>query len=129
MLHTEKIQVRFSDLDNYGHVNNAVYLSYLEVARTVMLREPFMEDMKRGVQYLLIRIELDYRHPVVLGDEVYVTCRVSDVGKVRLRISYEVHNGAGLIFAEGHSVHALYDGNARRPLRLPAEWQSFVERH
>ena len=127
MRHTEKIQVRFSDLDNYGHVNNAVYLSYLEVARTVMLHEPFVEDMKRGIQYLLIRVDLSYKKPILLEDDVFVECWVSEVGKVRIKISYTVHNIRGEIFAEGYSEHALFDTKSARPIRMPAEWKAFVE--
>ncbi|MDR2105233.1 MAG: acyl-CoA thioesterase [Deferribacteraceae bacterium] len=124
---TIEIQVRFSDLDCYGHVNNAVYLSYLETARVHIIRDLFLEDMKRNIQYLLVRADLKYILPITLADRVFVHCWFSEIGKVRFKASYSLHNGEGKIFAEGYTEHALFNANTKRPIRIPKEWQKFVE--
>ncbi|MDR2401246.1 MAG: acyl-CoA thioesterase [Deferribacteraceae bacterium] len=124
---TAEIQVRFSDLDCYGHVNNAVYLSYLEIARVQLIHDMFIEDMKRNIQYLLVRVDLRYILPITLEDKVFVHCWFSEVGKARFKASYSLHNGGGKIFAEGYTEHALYNANTSRPIRIPKEWSEFVE--
>ncbi len=123
---TTEIQIRFSDLDCYGHVNNAVYLSYLEAARVDLIQELFTRDMARGIQYLLIRADLKYIHPIVLTDRVLVRCWFEDVGKVRFKAAYEVHNGEGLVFATGYTEHALFDAEKQRPIRLAEDWKAYV---
>jgi acyl-CoA thioester hydrolase len=124
---TVEIQVRFSDLDCYGHVNNAVYLSYLEVARVQLVHDMFLEDMKKNIQYLLVRADLRYILPITLADKVFVHCWFSEIGKVRFKASYSLHNGEGKIFAEGYTEHALFNANTLRPMRIPKEWQEFAE--
>lgn len=127
MKHSTEIQVRFSDLDAYGHVNNAMYLSYLEICRVEMIHDLFMRDMKRNIQYLLIEVQLKYLQPVLLSDRLIVDAWWSDVGKVKFTVSYRLHDGDGKIYATGYSVHALFDGNTGRPMRLPEEWKEFQE--
>jgi acyl-CoA thioester hydrolase len=123
---TAEIQVRFSDLDCYGHVNNAVYLSYLEIARVQLIRDMFLEDMKKNIQYLLVRVDLRYILPITLEGGVFVLCWFSEIGKVRFKVSYSIHNGSGKIFSEGYTEHALYNANIGRPMRIPKEWRGFL---
>jgi acyl-CoA thioester hydrolase len=124
---TAEIQVRFSDLDCYGHVNNAVYLSYLEIARVQLVHDRFIEDMKKDIQYLLVRADLKYTLPITLEDRVFVHCWFSEVGKVRFKASYRLHNGEGKVFASGYTEHALFNAATSRPMRIPKEWQNIVE--
>ena len=124
---TLEIQVRFADLDAYGHVNNAMYLSYLELARVELIRDLFIQDMQKNIQYLLIHVDLEYIQPIKLSDKVYVQCWWKEVGKVKFKAAYSVHDGNEKIFAKGATTHALYDGNTKRPVRLPKEWLAFVK--
>ena len=125
---TVEIQVRFKDLDAYGHVNNAVYLSYLEISRVELIRDIFLRDMANNIRYLLISVKLDYIQPINLGDKVFVCCTFGDVGKVRFKVTYKVHNGEGKLFAKGYSEHALFNGNTNRPMRLPEEWKAEIKK-
>jgi len=123
---TVEIQVRFRDLDAYGHVNNAVYMSYLEVSRVELIHDLFMRDMANNIQYLLISVKLDYLQPILLNDKVFVHCKFDEPGKVRFKVKYNLHNGEGKVFAKGYSEHALFNGNTNRPMRLPVEWKKVV---
>jgi acyl-CoA thioester hydrolase len=123
---SQEIQVRFRDLDAYGHVNHAVYLSYLEVARTNLVREVFVRDMKRNIQYLLIEAHVKYIQPVLLNDKLIIDCTFTEAGKVKFKAEYKLHDGSGKIYATGYTEHALYDGNTRRPMRLTDELREFI---
>ena len=124
---TTEIQIRFVDLDAYNHVNNAVYQSYLEIARLPLVKDVFLEDMAKNIQYLLVKIELNYKQPVKYTDRLLVHCWFSEMKGARFKISYLLHNGAGKIFADGYTLHALYDANAQKPMRIPDEWKQFVK--
>ena len=125
---TVEIQVRFRDLDAYGHVNNAVYMSYLETSRVELVRDIFIRDMANNIRYLLISVKLDYLHPIYLEDRVLVHCKFDEIGKVRFKVTYKVHNGEGTLFAKGYSEHALFNGNTNRPMRLPDEWKEAIKK-
>ena len=61
---TTPIELRFSDLDLYGHVNSVVYFSYLETARVKLFAAPFQELTEQQIFMLVARAECDYRLPV-----------------------------------------------------------------
>jgi acyl-CoA thioester hydrolase len=79
-----RVQVRFRDCDPYGHVNNAVYLTYLENARFALWRA-------QGVQgVILARAEVDFRSQSRYGDELEVRVRLDGLGRSSFRYAYEV---------------------------------------
>ena len=71
------IRIRWRDVDNYGHVNNAVYLTYLEEARDRWVRDTLGPE----VNFVIVRVAIDYRRELSLEDEeVIVTCRGAGYG-------------------------------------------------
>lgn len=77
--HRTPIQMRYSDTDAMGHVNNAVYVQYLETSRVVMMRELTGGDDQ--VRSVVARLELDYGREVKLGQEVIVESLVERLGR------------------------------------------------
>lgn len=76
--HCTSIQMRYSDTDAMGHVNNAVYMQYLETSRVVMMR-----DVQGGVDQVrsvVARVELDYAQEIRLGQRVEVQTLVERFG-------------------------------------------------
>src|SRR3954469_22772725 len=74
-VHQKRIEVRGRDVDNYGHVNNAVYLTYLEEVRDEWLARTLQDD-EAGWDYVVARIEIDFRREVTQADdEVGASCR------------------------------------------------------
>lgn len=104
--------VRFNDCDAMGHVNNAVYSTYLEESRVAMLGdlEPF----------ILARVEIDFRAELRSGDEVEIRSRCSHVGTKSFRLDHEIWSGDRLA-AEAKSVLVGYDYTAGRSVPLPDE--------
>src|SRR3954453_4946049 len=79
-VHQKRIEVRWRDVDNYGHVNNAVYLTYLEEVRDEWLARPLQDDEAVG-DYVVARIEIDFRREVTQADdEVVASCRLERLG-------------------------------------------------
>lgn len=87
--HRTKISVRFSDLDAMQHVNNATYLTYLEEARINYFNSLFNRRKENlDFEAVIGRIEIDYIHPIVLGDEIEVFTRVSKLGNKSVDVEH-----------------------------------------
>ena len=109
MMEPLKIQIRFRDLDSLGHVNNAVYLSYLEVARMHFL-EPYLgkEFSYATDGFLLARNEIDYKLPILITDEVYIDLWTSRIGGRSFDFSYKIFNGEK-VWSEAKSVMVSFN--------------------
>src|SRR5204862_743006 len=86
---THRLEVRFRDCDPMGHVNNAVYLTYLESARFAWWRSAFGPLGLKEHGFILARIEIDYRKPAVPGDRLLIRLRVDGVGRSSFGVGYE----------------------------------------
>jgi acyl-CoA thioester hydrolase len=109
------IPIRWRDVDNYGHVNNAVYLTYLEEARDRWVRATLGPE----VDFVIVRIAIDYRRELSQDDdEVTVSCRGVGYGTSSIRTAEQIVAKAGWVAAESESVIVAHDADARssRPL-------------
>jgi acyl-CoA thioester hydrolase len=110
------IDVRFSDLDALGHVNHAVFFSYLEHARTrwwqpLLAGRPFREE-----GYVLAHVEMDYRQSIGLGDRVRVELRCERLGNSSFTLAYQVlREPDGELLAEARTVQVMMDFATMRP--------------
>ena len=120
------IVVRYGDLDPQGHVNNAAYLTYLEHARVNYIRHLSLWDGKSflSIGFILARVELDYRAPILMTDPVEVGVRTSRLGNKSLDMEYLVREtGGGKIFGEGKTVQVAYDYQKGETIPLKASWR------
>lgn len=120
--------MRWSDMDAYGHVNNVVFLTYLEEARVDMLfvlgADLGAKALAEGV--LVARHEIDYKAPLVFHPRgVDIEMWVSAVKGASFEIRYEVRDEQ-TVFARAASVLVAYDLPAGRPRRLGTEERSFL---
>jgi len=121
--HITKIKVRFSDLDAMEHVNNATYLSYLEEARIKYFNDLFnLKDGNLDYEAVIARIEIDYLFPIVLGDEIEVYTRISNLGNKSVDVLHiiAISKESRLIKA-ATSVTKLvyYDYKSRTTKKIP----------
>ncbi|HEY2937585.1 MAG TPA: thioesterase family protein, partial [Gaiellaceae bacterium] len=85
MEHEKRIEIRWVDLDVYGHVNHAVYLTYLEEARDEWLGRA-LGDPGKVWDYVVARVAIDYRRELNLEDDVIVArCRLDGIGTSSIR--------------------------------------------
>jgi acyl-CoA thioester hydrolase len=115
---------RFRDLDPMAHVNNAVYLTWIENARIEFLRAlgAFDEVDTSGMTMILARAEVDFRSPVTFGEQVELGVRVSRFGTKSFDLEYEVRVGERLV-AEAKTVLVAYDYATSSPKEIPNEWR------
>jgi acyl-CoA thioester hydrolase len=110
--------VRFRDLDALGHVNNAVYATFLEQARIQFLRRfgATQQDM------ILARLEIDFRAPVSFDAEVEIEVRPARVGTKSFGLDYTMRVDERVV-AEAKSVLVAYDYGREESVELPARWR------
>lgn len=127
ILFEEDVDVRFSDLDAYGHVNSKHYIDYVLASRWMFLSRKIkftIEDcLKKGLGFFLIRSEIDYKKNITGRDKVRVQSYVSSLGKVRLTVTFEIIDceTAKEVFARGQLEFAVMDMTTKRPQSCP-DW-------
>ena len=115
---------RFRDLDPMGHVNNAVYLTWLENARIEFLRAlGALEGVDTTeMTMILARAELDFRSPVTFGERVDVGVRASRFGTRSFDLEYSLRVGQRVV-ADAITVLVAYDYVNKASKELPPEWR------
>jgi acyl-CoA thioester hydrolase len=115
------VDVRFRDLDALGHVNNAVYLTYLESARIAWWQEVSGRPLAQ-MGMILARTEIDYRSPAAYGERLEVGLRCASMGRSSFVMEFRMEErGSGRLVAEGRKVLVPYDSAAGRSLPSPLE--------
>ena len=113
---TYHLDVRFRDCDAMGHVNNAVYLTYLEEARFAHWRSLDNGPGVPGV--ILARIEVDYRRPANHGDRLEIRIDLERIGTTSLTYTYVIKDQHDQLIAEARSVLVSFDYAAGKPVPL-----------
>lgn len=111
------VQVRWRDLDPFDHVNNAVMVSYLEMARVALWRERLGGRGVDDIPFLVARVEVDYRRPVWLDEPVEVGLGVARLGRSSFDLRYRVE-AAGALAAEAVTVQVVVDRASNRPVPI-----------
>jgi len=112
---SHRLEVRFRDCDALGHVNNAVYLTYLEQARLNHWRS-FAIPMP-GV--ILAHVEADYKRPAQYGETLDVRLTVAEIGRTSFRYEYEIVDEQGRTVLLAKTVQVMYDYGAGKPVPIP----------
>jgi len=124
---THPIEVRFRDLDALGHVNNAVYLTYLESARIAYWMHVTKRSGLDALDMILARVEIDYRSPLSYGEAVDVTVRCASMRRSSFVLEFAARErSAGRLVAEARKVLVHYDYAASKSLALPAELKDLL---
>ena len=114
-----RLQIRWRDMDAYGHVNNAVYLNFLEEARDSWVEQVLGSVADDVWHFVLARVAIDFRSELRQEDgEIVVRCRLESVGRSSIRTREEIRKLDGTISAQAEAVIVPRDPatGASRPL-------------
>ena len=127
--HKTPIQIRFKDIDMMGHVNNANYITYFELAR-VMYFDALKDEgvridwVNEGV--ILAKIEMEYKQPMLLTDQVFVTTWVSRIGSKSFDMTcsiVRVVDGVEIEAAVGLAVIVCFNYKTNETIAIPELWR------
>ena len=109
MIEPLSIQVRFSDIDSMGHVNNAVYLSYFEMARVYYFKRLLGDhwDWKRN-GIILARTEIEYLKPLFIDNSPSISMHLETIGNKSFVLNYSIAIGDDIV-CKGNSKIVYYN--------------------
>ena len=114
MEHAKEIEIRWRDLDSFGHVNHVVFLTYLEEARDEWLGRA-LENPDDVWGYVVARVEIDYRRELRLEDDVVVArCRLERLGTSSVTTRETISSRGGELAAEAVAVLVARDEQTGR---------------
>lgn len=110
--HVLTLQVAFRDLDAMGHVNNAVYLSYLESARIAfmqtLLELPALRDLA-ALPVILAEATISYKSPALFGETLRVGSGVARLGNKSFDVVHRIETADGRFVASARTILVMYD--------------------
>lgn len=121
-----EMSVRYRDLDTMGHVNNAVYATYLEHTRTHYIEE-VIGDKPEDANVVLVNLEINYNRSIEFKESVTVAMRATDVGRSSIPMEYEVRADGDVAATASTVLVALDDDGDPRP--IPDEIREQIERY
>lgn len=134
-LYSHRVEVRFADCDPLGHVNHAMYLTYLEQARFGLWRRLWnftgenSTTAAGGVGLILARAECDYKAAATYGDTLDVRLFLDGIGRTSFTYRYEILDVAtGRQMAAARTVLVLYDYAAGAPVAIDEERRALLSR-
>ena len=131
--HRTRLEVRFRDIDAFGHVNNAAFVTYLEQARIRYLIDTLEVDMPQRLPLILAALKVDFRSPILFGEWVEIGTRVDWIGNSSFGVSHRMEVGpadsAARLAAEADTVLVAYDYATEGPIRVPDEWRAAFAAH
>ena len=135
--HRHAVEVRLSDTDAMGHVNNARYLTYVEIARVAYYERVTGKPLPLGVHgaeegMILAEIRMTYRSPAFYGETLTVESRVERIGNTSFSMVHRItapesRYGPARLVATADSTLVSYDYTDERPVPVPEELRRGIE--
>ena len=121
LVYSCEIPVRWGDMDAYGHVNNALYMRYLEEARVQLLDEMGVVLDPNGLAPVVISIGCSFYKPVVYPDTLRIDCYISEPGRSSFMTDYLVYSqkDSEQPVSEGHGKIVWIDHKTEKSVPLP----------
>lgn len=129
----QSFDIRFVDLDNLGHINNAVYLSYLEQLRVIWLRDTGLFNAfntRKPIPLILARTEIDYLSQGYYKEKITCEGWVSRLGTKSFNLSYNIYtenDGKEISVAKAMTVLAWFDYKINKSTNIPENARSIIK--
>jgi acyl-CoA thioester hydrolase len=121
------LRPRFRDTDAMGHINNAVYVTYIEVARQEYWRA-FKGENYRVVPFIFARVEMDFRSEALVHEMLELRIRCSFVGNKSFGFEYEIREATtNRLVVTASSVQVFYDYTAKKSIPCPPGMRERLE--
>lgn len=128
--HQTKIQLRFADMDSLGHVNNANYLTYIELARCNYLNEVLGIPVDfSDLSVILAKAELNFLKPVKFGDEIVIQCGCTRIGNKSFDLSYHITQKSKdeeIPVLSAKTILVAFNYPLNQTISIPEKWRKAI---
>lgn len=121
------IDVIFRDVDALGHVNNAVYFTYMETARTRYFMEALNLSSPNELPFIVAQTQCDYRSPARFGDKLLVEILLSRIGTKSFNLIYLIKTSENQMIAEGKTVMVTFDYQTKSSVPIPPKLRRLLQ--
>lgn len=125
------IRVRYADTDAMKVVYHSNYFVWCEMGRTELLRSSgfsYKSIEENGISMPVIECKMNYKIPAVYDDIITVETNLTELSKVKLKLSYKIiHKAEGYLIAEGYTVHCFINISKNRPVRAPEQTYEILQ--
>lgn len=122
------IQIRFTDIDIFGHINNARYPELFDTSRYLYLTELISDFDPNGKSMVLVHLETNFRRQIVFEDKVFVETCVEKVGDRSIGMRQRIINEKdGTVHADSYGVLSTYDAVLQQSFPMPDAWRRRFE--
>ncbi len=123
------IEVRFADIDMFGHLNNAKYLTYIESARVAYFTAVTGQTNPLEFNMTVASVKMDFLQPVFYGQTVYIYTRAGRIGNKSWTLEHELRNSAtGDLLAVASTVNVYFVHKTGQSMPIPEEIMQMLER-
>jgi acyl-CoA thioester hydrolase len=120
-------EVTFRDLDVFGHVNNAVYLTYIENARIGYMREVLGVESPEDLLVIVAKVNIDFRSRASLAEVLEIGARVSRIGTKSFDLDHEVRGPDARLVAVASTTLVTFDYRGDTTMPVPDLWRERIQ--
>lgn len=127
--HRTRLEVRFRDIDAFRHVNNAAFFTYIEQARIRYLIDILDVEAIERLPMILAAVQIDFRSPILFGQEVEIGTRVDWIGNTSFSMSHHLTASPQTrVVAEAATILVAYDYATEKPMPVLDAWRDAFTR-
>jgi acyl-CoA thioester hydrolase len=120
-----RVPVRSTDIDEQNHVNNTVYLRWIQDVATTHWKSLASAQSQAAISWIVLRHEIDYKTPASLGDEIILRTWVGQASRLKFERFTEIRRKIdNRLLAQGRAVWVPIDVRTGKPTRVSAELRS-----
>ena len=126
--HSMPAQIRFSDVDQFGHVNNSVYFSLYDLAKTTYVKDVLLGRMKwNEVGIVVANINANFMSPIFFMDNVNIETTTIELGnKSFTLLQRAVDSQTRQVKCECRTIMVVYDLKTQTPMQMPIEYKQAI---
>ena len=123
---TTPIQMRFADIDSFGHANNIAQQSYFDLGKAEFFAELWsLVPEQTQVTAMIVSVQNDFLKQILWGDDISVITQVEAVGTKSLTFVQQIVRGEELC-SRSRTVMVCYDKESQQSVEVPAEWRKLI---
>lgn len=127
--HRLPIQIRFNDVDRYGHVNNNAYFAYYDLGKQEYLQNVLKVDYRSSeIVPVIANINADFIFPIFYGDEIVIETRVSHIGTKSFTLQQRALNlKTNLVVCQCTTVMVCFNLKTQESAEMPTNYREAIE--